>query len=135
MGLPPDMPRRLAPWLFSAFNIAAGIAGLGASRYAVPAYAKAAAFLPLNDWAIGFIALGVLIFLGQFNVYLAVGSAAVAWGWWLLWTALIGETVGAAAHVSPKAVVVTAGIAVLHLLLTPYWRRQRRRRRSSAATR
>lgn len=118
-----DLPRTAAPLLFGLFNIASGLTGLHNEHYHVAAYTRAAQFMPLDDWAFGFICLGVLILLGPAHRVLAWTSSLTATFYWFAWASFISQTVGQTG-VTPRAVVTTGGLAVLHTLLVPYRRRQ-----------
>lgn len=119
---PRDLPRAAAPLLFGLFDIASGITGYNNARYHVAAYREAARFMPLDDWAIGFTALGVIILFGAINRVLTWASSLIALFYWLAWASFISQTVGHPG-VTPRAVATTGGIAILHTLLVPYRRR------------
>lgn len=122
MRTPRDLPRTAAPILFGLFNIASGITGYNNTRYHVVAYSKAARFMPLDDWALGFVALGLFILFGLHSWQLAWLTSLTAVFWWLLWSSFISQTVGLPG-VTPRAIVTTAGLAILHFLLVPYRRK------------
>lgn len=123
MALPRDLPRAAAPILFGLFDVASGVAGYGHGNQRVLAYAKAARLMPLNDWALGFTALGALILFGALDRRLAWITSLIALFWWLTWASFIYQQVGQPG-VTPRAVTTTGGLAVLHTLLVPYRRRR-----------
>lgn len=120
---PRVLPRRLAPMLFAAFNIAQGVAGLlSPDANTVPAYAKAKAFMPLDYWDITFLFLGILIACGPISLRATKITSYIAVFWWGFWATFIVETIPSPL-VSGRAVTISVGIATLHLLLIPYRRR------------
>lgn len=124
-----DMPRVLAFVLLGAGNIASGILGLLSHGDRIPGYTYAAHRMPLTDWWVGFIALGLLILAGPFSRRIAMISAVLAFGFWLyfadfVWQAHQHLTDPAGHHlVSLRGAWQPAWMAALHLLLTPYTRR------------
>lgn len=117
-----DQPRALAPVLFAGFNIICNGIPLMITGSGIAGYAKIPGSLFL--WGIAFCLIGLTIACGLRWTSLAHYTSLVALGFWGMWATFMFEAhIANPRHVSWRAPLVAAGIAILHLVLRPYYRK------------
>lgn len=114
-------PRRLAPVLFGAFNVLAGLSKMADPTTKSFGLVKVPGSLTL--WGLGYIALGLVVLAGMLHPYLAWTSMACSIFMWWLWADFVYQ----AREVYPQYVTVSGwvtpfAIGGLHAVLAPYYR-------------
>jgi hypothetical protein len=118
-------PRRLAPVLFGAYDIAVGLTRATYDHAGqVPSYAKAASFVPISVWGWALVAVGLAVWAGALYEWAAYVSTFAAVVIWAAWAMFLFQTLPDH-RVSPSGVAGAVGIAALHALLSPYRRDSR----------
>lgn len=123
-GTARDLPRRAAPLLIGAGDIAIGWAR--ASDPNTRSYGYSHVHGSLEGWGLVFVAVGVLAIVGTFNRYVLWVAAAASIPLWLVWWDFLYSARQAYPHlVSRSGPVQALVIASWHTFLMPYRRHRR----------
>lgn len=115
-----DLPRKLAPILLALFDVTWGVGLILTHNDRTPGLKDVPG--SLLGWGIAFTIVGILIPLGILGPRCAWPTFLLALAVWAMWFSFIVQAINPPT-VSRHAPITPGGLAMFHLLLSPYRRR------------